>query len=334
MLDLATQIIGLPLPSASQGAARFSGAPIASYETHRIAIDGMGCPVLLIAARDSNAPSSKPPIVLAHLAIQEGATCRIGHPDGSMEEGRFTVARCTSADPQIHEDFLRIGGMVIAWLGLQPTEVEVRSAMARLIELFRGILLPPTKTVVGLWGELFLIARSSHPDVLVRAWHVRPEDRYDFNAGVDRLEVKIAFGRSRVHHFSLEQVVPVPGMEVAVASMLTERAAGGPSLADLVARIQALVSPDPELQLRVEEVPAELLGNHWREARGTRFDEQLARASLMFYDAAVIPKPNPDVPAEVSEVRFRADLSRVIALDVTAEATSGGIVDAARPSAG
>ena len=94
--------------------------------------------------------------------------------------------------------------------------------MDRLIELFRAMTTPSRKSVQGLWAELFLIAQSRQPTILVDAWHMLPEDRYDFAMDDQRIEVKSFSGSLRQHHFSLEQLQPPEGVKTLIASMLVE----------------------------------------------------------------------------------------------------------------
>jgi hypothetical protein len=84
----------------------------------------------------------------------------------------------------------------------------------------------PRKSVQGLWAELFLMARLRDPSALVAAWHSQLGDLYDFSAGSQRIEVKSAIGRIRRHHFTLEQVLPIPRTRVLIASVLVERGRG------------------------------------------------------------------------------------------------------------
>ena len=108
----------------------------------------------------------------------------------------------------MHEFFLRSLHPVIMSLPAVPSREHVSSAVETLVDLFRQISQPPRKTVLGLWAELLIISRSSDPGKLVSCWHSQPEDRFDFASGVDRLEVKAAAGRLKIHHFSLEQLRP------------------------------------------------------------------------------------------------------------------------------
>jgi hypothetical protein len=46
------------------------------------------------------------------------------------------------------------------------------------------------------------------------AGHQLPDERFDFALAEERSEVKAAVGRVRRHHFSLEQLLPIPGVDV------------------------------------------------------------------------------------------------------------------------
>lgn len=58
---------------------------------------------------------------------------------------------------------------------------------------------------LGLWGELWLITQSAHPDSLVAAWRGPERDAVDFFLQGVGIEVKTSRQR-RVHHISQSQV--------------------------------------------------------------------------------------------------------------------------------
>jgi len=128
-------------------------------------------------------------------------------------------------------------------------------------------------------------------------------------AGNDRVEVKAAQGRHRVHHFSLEQVRPGGSVRAMIASVLIERVQGGSSINDLVDTIRKRIS-DPTLLIRLDEVVAQTVGQDWRSLKDARFDLQLASDTLSMINAHTVPAVAAPVPSEVSEVHFRVDLSR------------------------
>ena len=331
LADLLAEFLLLETPTAAEGAgARFTAAPIDDYPRHRVAKDSSGRPCLLVSVSAGSTPG--PPIVLEHVSLQHDVECRITHPDGRSETGRFTVLRCTQGDPALDEYFLRVCGTILAVVGQQPSDLQVRAAMDRVVELFRAIDAPPRKTVQGLWAELLVIARSRDILAMARAWHSLPGDRYDFSSGTQRVEVKAAMGQVRRHHFQLDQVIPVPGTAVIIASLLVQRAGAGTSVRDLLSEIRSAASAEPPVVLQVDQVTALTLGSGWRQALDEQFDRHFAENSLAFFSAAGIPKPDAALPAGVTEVRFCADLTAVTRLEPGGMRDQGGLLRAILPN--
>jgi hypothetical protein len=186
-----------------------------------------------------------------------------------------------------------------------------------------------SKSVIGFWAELFVISRSHDPATLVRAWHQSPYERFDFGLGEERLEVKAAVGRVRRHHFSLEQLLAIPGVNVLIASLLVERSAAGPSLYELVESIRSDVAGDAAQVLHLDTVVALTLGTAWRAVMDERFDASVAEENLAYLRPDVIPRPPGTMPSEVTEVRFVADLSSCPSVSVDELRTGTGLRAAA-----
>jgi hypothetical protein len=193
-------------------------------------------------------------------------------------------------------------------------------------ELFQAITSEPASTAQGLWAELALINSSVSPEVLIRAWHSEVDDLYDFSLGTERIEVKSSADKTRCHHFRLEQVDNPPCVHAIVASMILDRAAGGPSLGELWDRCRMHVAASPTLQIKVDAVCFRSLGKHWQKWRETSFDHSRAIASLAFFDASTVPRPATPVPAGVSEIRFVADLSALEKVDLKASRFRGQLI--------
>jgi hypothetical protein len=218
------------------------------------------------------------------------------------------VIRCTGEDRSLHEYFLRALHPIIASLPTTPSRDDISGAVQRLVDLFRKLTAFPRKTIAGLWAELFVLARAHDPTTLLAGWHALREDRFDFAFGIDRLEVKSASGGHRIHHFALEQLRPIGQTRVLIASLLVERVEGGTSINDLVDSVRQRIT-DPTLLIRLDSIVAETLGQDWRSTQQTRFDLQRAVHSLRFIEATSIPAVGMPLPAEVSGVHFKVDLS-------------------------
>ena len=288
---------------------RFTASPIPGHQPHRLGKDTLGRPLLLISIFNVRSQSQYTPVVLEHLTVQYNLNCRISRPDGTFEEGIFTVVRCTAEDVTLQDYFLRVMSTVIISLGDQPTQSDVAHAMNQLIELFRAMANAPRKSVQGLWAELFLISQTGQPATLIEAWHTVVEDRYDFAMDDQRIEVKSFSGDIRRHHFSLEQLHPPDGLKALVASVSVKSSQAGVSISDLRGKIQTRLGNNLDSLLHIDRVIALTLGDAWQRASDARFDERLAEESLAFYETTVIPSVNPNLPFGVNGVRFQSDLT-------------------------
>ncbi len=308
--DLLAVFESLALPQRSTSALSIRAASVPGLPSpHRVGKDADGSPALLV--RVGYVPESVPDIRLENLSISFGIPCRVWHANAAVEEGLFTVIRCPTQDASIRIHFLEVAGPFLRALGPSPTPARITTLVESLVQLFRALAAPSRKSVQGVWAELFVIEQSQDSKTLTRAWHDLPEERYDFSAGVQRLEVKSAAGRLRRHTFSLEQLQAPGAAIVLIASVLMERAAGGVSLGELAESTRSKVGHDPELVLHIETVLGTTLGAGLRVAMDERYDTELARESLTFFEAHAIPRPPGDMPRGVTDVRFVADLSGV-----------------------
>lgn len=319
-----------PPPDSSADSIRFAAHQLMGYPNHHVGKDDSGRPALLIAVKPDVSHARPAPIVLEHLTVQHDVECRLHQPDGTARSGRFSVIRCLGIDRVLHEYFIRAVTPIVLKLPVLPSQADVTQAINSLVELFRLLTMPPRKTIQGLWAELFVITQASDPSKLIQSWHTVPEDRYDFCAGRQRVEVKSATGRFRCHHFSLEQLRPPLGTTVLIASLFVEHATGGDTVFDLVERVRLRVYDDPQLLAHLDQVVGATLGSGWRQATEIRFDRELATDSLRFFEATAIPCITPQPPPEITEVRFKSDLSRTPATDLASRGSEGSLFRAIR----
>jgi len=242
-------------------------------------------------------------IEIRNLAVRPNVTCRIRSAAG-MSEGLFTVCMCTTPDPRLQDLFLDALQCL-----LSPTRsggsALLRSAVEGLIELFSGLQRAPTTSVIGLWGEVFLMHAAERPDVLLDAWHQFPGDHYDFACRNERLEVKTTTGR-RQHSFSLEQLTPPEGTRLLVASVVTESSAAGSTIQELITKTAARCTSVDAVN-RLMSGAAKALGGTIGEWSGVRYDVARAEDSLLLIDGESVARPTVR-DAEVWDVHFRVDL--------------------------
>jgi hypothetical protein len=328
--DLCALFEALVLPLERPAGRSLSAVAVSDAGGHRLAKDAGGSPCLLL--RQPPSAAATPPIRLQNLLVSYGVPCAISHPDGKQEAGTFTIIKCSSADPSLFPHFLRILSPVIATLGATPTAAAVRRAISGLVDLFQALTAPAKKSIQGLWAELLVIRRASDPAALATAWHGVPEERIDFLAGQQRIEVKSSSGRQRLHHFSLEQLTPPASARLIVASVFVEPVGGGLSLGRLSDDIRALLAFDAALLTRFDAVFYATLGASWSDAMEECFDLELAAESLQFFNSADIPKVDGPISSAVGDIRFVSNMSAVPTLDAETMITAGRLFAAAVPS--
>lgn len=312
-LALGPLFEGLPVPSADHPI--YSVAHIPGYPAYFIGKDNEANACLLIAAPDREAHRHVP-IRLEHLEVVFEIPSVIKQA-GKVTEGTFTVVRCRANDTEVIRYFLSVGETLLRILGPSPSRAAIGDAITKLARIFQRMLSPATRSVNGLFGELFFIRQSQNPFQVLAAWRTQDSSRFDFNAGSVRLDVKTAAGRQRIHTFSYDQCNPPSGTTAIVASLFVEQTAGGISLQEIVREIETLVATNAELVLKLHDTVAETLGRSLHEALGVRFDDRLSASSLQFYDLRSIPAVRNEPPPGVSDIHFRSDLSSALQADTT-----------------
>jgi hypothetical protein len=213
------------------------------------------------------------------------------------------------ADPEILDPFLAVAAALVRLLGPMPAPGEVSAGMRRLVKVFDRTE-APRGSVLGLFGELVVIATSKDPRALVDAWHVRVDEKFDFAAAGSRLEVKTTTKGVREHMFGLRQLKPVPGADVRIASIMTTETSAGTSIGDLVTRVEAALGGDADRQVKVHQQVAMTLGSDWPQYLSHSFDEVQAAQSLVVLDPLLVPQVE-DPPIEVVAVTLTVDCSHV-----------------------
>lgn len=306
----------------------YIGARVKGFRWLRIAKNHAGLPAFFVKA---SIPKDKIPasrVSRANIEIVFNQDCEIVLENGAKERGQFVAISCLSDNSLLQSYFIGVISGIADRFGVAPSPKDILKGMKYLEELFAAKNQPPKRTILGLWGELFVIATSSNPAELVRTWHSDPMEKFDFSDGAERIEVKTCSGPTRKHHFGLEQVSPPSGATVIVVSIIALKATGGLSIPDLVGRITARISEDTDLLDKFSVVVAESIGNSSQELAAVRYDFQHARSSLKFFNSKDVPSVDDNIPPEVSGVHFESDLSTVKSTSRKALHLRGGIYSA------
>ena len=289
----------------------FNAIPIPDFPNFRIAIDTEGNPVLLLTVANRLKSISLKNFRLKYLQLLQNIECKISE-DGKESFKTFTVVTFTSADRHLREYFLRVAESFVKALNIKPTQEQVVETINKFVEVFRSLNDTPTNTVHGLWTELFLIECSANPNVLLNYWHNIPEEKFDFNSGGEKIEVKSNSNFERIHTFSSEQLNPPTDTQVLIASIFIRQHSSGQSIQQLVENITNKIEHDIELTDKLNNIIFKTLGNSLEQSIKIKFDYNIARESLRFYrHQDIIKIEEIHIPNEVTEVRYKSDLTEI-----------------------
>ncbi|MFR3057530.1 MULTISPECIES: PD-(D/E)XK motif protein [Bacteroidaceae] len=286
---------------------KFSAKPLPFNPNHKIGIDSNGYPLFFVECIDFEVV---PNIDLELISVQFNQLCRLTNKE-KTSEGRYTIISLKTINPDFLRYFIDVTSLILQRMNKRPSHKEVTSELSKLIELFKVFSKPSRKTIQGLWAELFVIEQAKDPVYMLQSWHVSPEDKYDFNDGNDKVEVKCTVNSQRKHRFSYEQLTPNTKSQILIASVITTRSGKGKNVFDLKDSILRKVQ-DLKLHLILNEVIASTLGTDFDKAFEYYFDYQMAIDGLSFFDVNEIPNiPSDVIPIELSNIKFDCDLTRI-----------------------
>ena len=306
-----------PPPSGSLDKPLYAVMPVPGHSSYFVGKDRESLACLLVSTNDHGG-RPHPPIRLSSLDAQFELRCHLKKAQEPGREGTFTVIRCRDADNEMTRYFLSVCEMILRVLGDQPTRTQIATVVNRLAAIFQRIRHPPARPINGLFGELYLLLRSGDAIKAAAAWRSNENARFDFSHGDVRLDVKTTSGRNRLHTFSYEQCTPPRWTIAVVASLYAEQAAGGLSLYSVMNQIEARLAADADLVLKLHETVAATLGTSLHDGLSRRFDMRVAESSLRFFSLEEVPAIRGPLPAGVSNIHFRSDLSAVPSLSTKA----------------
>ena len=289
----------------------FNAVPIPDFPNFRVGIDFEGNPVLLLSVAKRIKDLSLKNFRLKYLQLEQNLECKI-YENESYRIQILTALTFRCIDPNLQEYFLRISESLVKTIGQNPTQQEVVESMKKFVEVFKTLTESPTNTINGLWAELFVIENAADPKVLINYWHNVPEEKFDFNAGLERIEVKSSSNFERKHIFSAEQLNPPHDSRVLIASVFIKQHNSGQNIQQLLENISEKLDSDIESIDKLTSIVFRTLGNSLEHSIAVKFDYEIAKQSLQFYDTSDIEKiEKVNIPTNVSEVKFKSDLSNI-----------------------
>ena len=270
---------------------------------HRLGKNYRGQPSILINTKKNN--ESVAPYRGMSIRLKFNINCKI-HEEN--EKQNYTILSCISNDEQIIKIFLDICQTTISQLGKEPTPKEISEKTQMLIDLFKEM---PNKlsSIVGLWGELFLIASSKNITKCLEAWHQHAEDKYDFYDNNEALEVKCTTQTDRKHKFKHDQLVSNLKDHYVASIMISDDPNKGLSVVDLYEDIKKRCKLD-NLNNKLKKIFFKIVGKTpYEELNEFRYSFDYSKKNLMYYKLKDISTlVNED--DSVTDISYKVDLSR------------------------
>jgi hypothetical protein len=305
MKELLNAFEALPASrDSSAGLSAFHTLPVLSQGPVLIAKTALGEACMLVRTTASLA-TLPPPLRLENLTVQHGIDGRV-YIGSSVAAGTFSLVVLRNSEHSLVEMFVRFSVAFAHQIPADPTAADVSSHIQKLVSLLQHLRKPSTKTIQGLWSELFLIATRDNPERWVNGWHVDPMGLHDFMFEDIRVEVKSSAAQVRTHRFSHNQLSTPSGTSLFVASVLMERSAQGVSVFDLAEKAHALLSPNASLLL--DSTIISTLGLDYLKAADIKFDLSCASDSLLFFPLDAVPRLSADTPDRVTDVSYTVRL--------------------------
>ena len=250
-----------------------------------------------------------------HMNVQIDQPLTVENESAEPVDHVFHVLRFKSDDEFIQVYFLQYMEGVVDKMGNAITFRELVPQLKDALSLFRLVRNPPRIEIQGLWAELFILMNSTNPGEMVDAWHVSNSELWDFHSNDRIVEVKSTIGRSRIHSFQNEQLLPPMDVrDSVVASLILARTDDGATIWDLIQGINRKV--DGERSAKVTKLVHGLLGSSIAQSEEVKFDLVEALENLKFFSIASIPSfQRNNVPPEISDVRFKVQFAGIPELE-------------------
>jgi hypothetical protein len=147
----------------------------------------------------------------------------------------------------------------------------------------------PASKIVGLIGELLVIAKSSDKNYFVGLWHSSADASFDFSSGNSRVEVKTTRSLNRIHQFSSNQISESLQATVFVASVSLQVVEKGMSFGSLVKVI--LADLNTNMKKKFMECVIETIGIVPELVNGIEIDFDSSLESIWLIPSDSIPSP-------------------------------------------
>lgn len=270
-----------------------------------IACDSHGYPVLLFPAHSQKDFRD---IELELIEVQFSRQCEL-FVDGRQEvSGIFTLVTLNDNDPDTAKLFLDILEDALFADEKPLTNRRIRDTIIGISNIFCKSE-NMDRDIIGLWGELYIIANSGAPQAAVSSWSSNTTSRHDFMTERFSLEVKTSRSQDRVHTFSYDQLKDSDST-LLILSLVVSEVPGGQSVSDLITLIKDQID-DPLLRTEFLKLCASKGGKTVMQSQ-LKLSVKTNPQGLRIFASSDIPTPDIPDGAPISHVRFDVTMARLI----------------------
>lgn len=266
-----------------------------------VALSPTRTPALIVALPEGDALGRGRALGSVRLRYESALHFEVG---GTSWTQAAAVIDCM--DPRLVRTFGVVVDDLLERLNVSGCGVkQVAAALSAWDELLRHKNVLDDAAVLGLWGELSIIAGSTHPAVMVDAWRGPHGDAFDFHGGGVALECKTSTRRLRHHVSQRQSSIEGDALSAYLVSIwVAEDATAGKSLVDLIDQVTASL-PD------VGPFMHKLLIAGYREEHRHEYVRRFSCPSKPLWFAMESVPQIRVVDDGVSNVRYDVDLTRV-----------------------
>jgi len=241
------------------------------------------------------------------LRIESGLRYELSEPDGGVE-AEFATVVLQAGNDDLVTAFGTLCAILLAGLPVHPSAREMASFLQDFLELFAPRRQLARETIVGLWGELWVMSTSRHLDALAGGWHLNANEKFDFSLENFRLEVKTTETTDRVHRFALGQLDEAD-KATWIGSLCVLADSGGQSVTDLLSEVVRMASAEARILLTRKSL--QVLAGDLEAAADFRYSAS-GDAPMAIFRAGLVPRPEIPVSAGISDVHFRVGLAHLV----------------------
>lgn len=275
---------------------------------HKIGLSKDNLPVFFISANNSITKALD--INLKLIQVSFFKDCELISKEGKKSNGIYTIISLKSDSEDMIKYFINTVFFLINQLDLNPSFEQIKSEIHNLVNLFQSLSKPSKKTIQGLWTELLFIDQSNDIEYVIKSWHQNKNDRYDFNDGIDKVEIKSTRKSERIHRFSLSQLEEINNTMSIIGSTLVIETDNGLCANDLIESIKKKVS-NSSLMYKIHNVVADTIGEKFEQIFDVYYDYNFSLNSIRYFNASIVPKINQIVPNEISNVKYDCHLGNI-----------------------